>query len=374
MAPERPDHVDPFAHEGKMNPDPLSSLRLRTHPAMRSALVLLSLAGAACSDDIPLPTAADPGGSMAADPVPGLANETVPNSWTTRAQMPTARFGLVAAKANGIIYAIGGWAGAALGKVEAYNPSTSTLVAWKPRASLPTARFLPNGAAVINGKIYVPGGLNAQGQATSTLFVYDVAGNAWFAKAHMPLPSYGGAAAAIDGKLYVLATPPGQDGDFTTTRLFRYDPATNTWSERAPAPHHHHQSVARAINGKLYVAGGLTFYSDGATHRRAWAELDVYHPATNTWTTEASMPTARYGAVGGVMDGKLYVAGGWAGVTPVSTLEVYDPVANTWAARTDMPTARGGAGAGVVNGVLYVLGGRTVEGKSTLRTNEAYTK
>ena len=86
------------------------------------------------------------------------------------------------------------------------------------------------------------------------------------------------------------------------------------------------------------------------------------------------MPTARHGAVASVMDGKLYVAGGWAGVSPVPTLEAYDPVANTWAARADMPTARGGAGAGVVNGVLYVVGGRINLDSGALRTNEAYTK
>ncbi len=86
------------------------------------------------------------------------------------------------------------------------------------------------------------------------------------------------------------------------------------------------------------------------------------------------MPTARWGAAGSVMDGKLYVAGGWTGYTPAPSLELYDPVANTWAARADMPTARGGAGAGVVNGVLYVLGGRVSVESGALRTNEAYNK
>jgi len=361
-----------------MYTDPLLSVRFRSRPAAPAALVLLSLAAAACSDDLPGPTAADRSLPMTRVPGPELAAETVPNSWTNRIRMPTGRFGLVTASVNGIIYAIGGWSGTPSQRVEAYNPNTNTLVAWTTRAPLPSKRHLPNGAAVINGKIYVAGGLNAEGRTTSTLFVYHVAGNAWFAKAPMPINSYGGAAAAIDGKLYVLATPPGQDGRFTNpTRLFRYDPATNTWSERAPAPHHHHQGVVRAINGKLYVAGGMTMIDSdvsGYLQPKAWVELDVYDPVTNTWSGRVPMPTARHGAVASVMDGKLYVAGGWAGVSPVPTLEVYDPVANTWAARADMPTARGGAGAGVVNGVLYVLGGRSNFESGALRSNEAYTK
>jgi N-acetylneuraminic acid mutarotase len=364
-----------------MNPDPLSPLRVRSHPAVRAALVLLSLAGAACSDDLPLPTAADPGLPMTTVPGVELAAETVPNSWTRRIRMPTARVGLVAATVNGIIYAIGGggWNGAALQKVEAYNPNTNTLVAWTPRAPLPAVRHLPDGAAVINGKIYVPGGLTPLGPSRS-LFVYNVASNSWTTKALMPIRSHGGGAAAIDGKLWVLATPEDEDGFYTNpTRLFRYDPATDTWSEREPAPHHHHRAVVRAINGKLYVAGGMTnTLRNEVTYQyepEPWAELDVYDPATNVWTTKASMPTARWAAAGGVIDGKLYVAGGTGtDFSTLSAMEVYDPATNTWAARAKMLTPRAGTGAAVAGGVFHVLGGTSGPDSDALRTNEAYTK
>ena len=361
-----------------MYTDRLLSVSFHGRPALRAALISLSLAAAACSNDLPGPTATDPGLPATTAPGPDFA-ETVPNTWNSRIRMPTGRFGLVAASVNGVVYAIGGWRGGmVLQTVEAYKPSTNTLVAWTPKAPLPSARLMPNGAAVINGKIYVSGGTNAEGQATSTLFVYDVAGNAWFAKAPMPINSHGGASAAINGKLYVLVTPPGQAERFTgPARLFHYDPATNKWSERATAPHHHHRGVARAINGKLYVAGGMTMEDldgTGWDQPKAWAEVDVYDPVTNTWAARVPMPTARWGAVASVMDDKLYVAGGWTDLTPKPSLEVYDPATNTWAARADMPTARGGAGAGVVNGVLYVLGGRTSLESGALRTNEAYTK
>jgi N-acetylneuraminic acid mutarotase len=293
--------------------------------------------------------------------------------------MPTARVGLVAAKVNGIIYAIGGSDGGALQKVEAYDPNTNTMVAWTPRAPLPAARQLPNGAAVINGKIYVPGGSTPLGPSKS-LYVYTVASNTWTTKASMPIRSHGGAAAAIDGKLWVLATPAGEGGFYTNeTRLFRYDPATDDWSEREPAPHHHHRAAVGVINGKIYVAGGMTnTLRDDATYQygpEPWAELDVYNPATNVWTTKASMPTARWGAAGGVIDGKLYVAGG-RGTDPsaLTTMEMYDPATNTWGVRAKMLTARYGAGAAVVGGVLHVLGGTSGPDSDALRTNEAYIK
>ena len=361
-----------------MSPEPLSFPRAR-HPAVRTGLVILSLAGAACSDDLPLPTGADPGPPMTTVPSPGLAAETVPNSWTRRIQMPTARSGLVAAKANGLIYAIGGWNGTAVQKVEAYDYNTSTLVPWTPRAPLPAARQLPNGAAVINGKIYVAGGLTVLGP-TRSLFVYNVASNSWSTKAPMPIRSHGGAAAAIDGKLWVLATPAGDSGQYTNpTRIFRYDPATDSWTEREPAPHPHHRGAVGVINGKIYLVGGMTkTLLNDVTYQydpEPVATLDVYDPATNVWTTRRSIPTARWGAAGGVIDGKLYVAGGMGTDGDVfSTMEMYDPASNTWAARAKMLTPREGAGAAVVGGMLHVMGGTSGYDSDALKTNEAYRK
>ncbi len=44
-----------------------------------------------------------------------------------------------------------------------------------------------------------------------------------------------------------------------------------------------------------------------------------------TWETKAPMPTARWGAASGVINGKLYVAGGYAGTVGSATTEAYTP-------------------------------------------------
>jgi hypothetical protein len=56
----------------------------------------------------------------------------------------------------------------------------------------------------------------------------------------------------------------------------------------------------------------------------------------------ASMPTARWGVPGGVIEGRPFVAGG-RGTEPAafSTLEAYNPATNTWRGRT---TRRKGTG------------------------------
>jgi N-acetylneuraminic acid mutarotase len=139
--------------------------------------------------------------------------------------------------------------------------------------------------------------------------------------------------------------------------------------------------VAASVNGIVYAIGGASYSvlakveaydSDG--YERGWRYLDVYDPTTNSWTTKAPMPTPRFAGAGGVLNGRLYVAGGRTGESgyeSVPTLEAYYPATDTWSTRRNMKTARWSTAAAVVNRVLYVLGGARTSVAVT--TNEAYT-
>jgi len=78
------------------------------------------------------------GGSSSRSPVPGghvrtvEAYDPVTDTWTTKAAMPTPRYGFALAEANGVLYAVGGWADPSFDPdgvsvfVEAYDPVTDT--------------------------------------------------------------------------------------------------------------------------------------------------------------------------------------------------------------------------------------------------------
>ena len=100
--------------------------------------------------------------------------------------------------------------------------------------------------------------------------------------------------------------------------------------------------------------------------------MEAYDPTSDTWTTKASMSTVRFWWPGaGVLDGRLYVVGGWGqNVGPLGTVEVYDATSNTWSAAASTPTVHGaGLIVGVVNSLLYAVGGFS---NTYLATNEAY--
>ncbi len=89
--------------------------------------------------------------------------------------------------------------------------------------------------------------------------------------------------------------------------------------------------------------------------------MEVFDPATNTWSTAAPMPTARGGLSAAVVNGKIYAIGGINSGVRLSTVEVYDPATNTWSAAASMLTPREILAAAAVNGKVYAITMGSVE-------------
>ena len=107
---------------------------------------------------------------------------------------------------------------------------------------------------------------------------------------------------------------------------------------------------------------GVMILTDSATPPDGYTAigLTVNTNNNNPWSTKAPMPTARWGAIAGVVDGKLYVIGGVDSSGILDVVEVYDPVTNSWSTKASMPTTRYSAVAGVVDGQVYVAGGLAI--------------
>ncbi len=213
---------------------------------------------------------------------------------------------------------------------------------WQALAPMPLARQ-ELATAVLNGKIYVIAGYDAGGLSTKNVQVYNTATNIWSSAANNPIPNNHNAAAVAAGKLYSFGGVSNQ--------AFVYNPVGNSWSAVASMHSQHGGTPAvGVINEKIYVVGG----TKGTESLR---NLEVYDPATNTWTLLASMSVARNHTAGAFIEGKFYVVGGRGSSSAPTALEVYDPQSNTWSKRASMPTGRSGIAAAAVDGELYVFGG-----------------
>jgi N-acetylneuraminic acid mutarotase len=291
------------------------------------------------------------------------ASVSTPSTWAVKAPMGIARGWLGAAAVNGKVYVIGGnsdsfgfqpaknggtptldarFQSALETHVEVYDPSSNT---WSSAASKPTG-VASTGVAVINGKIYVPGGLNGSGNSR-VVEVYNPATNSWSSVAPLPAALWATGVTAVNGKLYVIG---GYDGSAVKNTCYVYTPAANTWSTCAALPSAREMVGTGVVNGRIYAVGG---FDSGDNEQNTVSE---YNPTSNTWTVKAPMPTARGGS-GVVGYGNiLYVCGGGWDV-PLSSCVKYDVGTNSWSAFDSMNSARYALAMVQLNGKLYAEGG-----------------
>jgi Kelch motif len=88
--------------------------------------------------------------------------------------------------------------------------------------------------------------------------------------------------------------------------------------------------------------------------------VEVYDRFSNSWSTAAPIPTARFGLAVTALNGKIYAIGG-SGVTFFTTVEVYDLTVNTWSTGAPLLTAKYPAADA---GSVYALGGQSGNGQS----------
>ncbi|CAN0565494.1 unnamed protein product, partial [Laminaria digitata] len=115
--------------------------------------------------------------------------------------------------------------------------------------------------------------------------------------------------------------------------------------------------------------------ANGTTIQGAMKTVEMFDPATSTWTEMTPMPTGRRAMSVGIIGGKAQVAGGELNGNTTSGVfeqnEEYDPATNTWRPLTNVPTPKHGAAAATINDTLYIMGGGIVSGSSYTSSMEA---
>ncbi len=294
------------------------------------------------------------------------------DSWKSLAPMPTARGGLGVAVANGKIYAIGGVnGGLPLNTNEEFNPNTNR---WTSKTSMPTART-GFAIAVYKNKIYVIGGSVGIGYSSNNE-VYDPATDTWETKSSMPTARSDLSASIVNDKIFLISGKKYSSmnpyyADTAVTEV--YDPATDTWTTAASIPTPVQGYGSATVDGKIYVISGLhQIKSTGSTIVNS---NQVYDVQTDNWSLAASLPVVNsYGAIGATLGfmapKRLIYLGGYFQNDFSSKTQLYNPDENTWSYGTEMPTPRAYLGIAVIGDVLYAIGG--YDGQNWLDTNEEY--
>jgi hypothetical protein len=267
------------------------------------------------------------------------------------------------ASQGGFVYSFGGYDGAAVvASAYKYDPVLNT---WSPIMALPQPLEAPR--AVSDGTfIWIIGGWDSVGTASTTLYRYDPVGNSYLVMAPMTqaaaAPGVAYLLIGVNGKIYKVGGCTATCG-MTTGEV--YDITTNTWAPIAPYPTLVSWNMMTGITsgpnaGKVLAAGG----TDGAV---GFTQTYVYDPGTNTWSDPAApdLPdNTRWAAASDFVKTRWVLAGGVINnfATVTNSAVAYNPSTNTWSVIDPMLAARyrmTGGTTGTLPGSasLYVVGG-----------------
>ncbi len=286
--------------------------------------------------------------------------------WTSLAPMSTGRAGFAIGSVNGKIYTVGGAPVdncATVSTVEMYDPALdrwTTGLAPLP----PPMRWRPSGGT-LNGLLYVVGGQSTENgcpdDPLAVMQTYEPATDSWSDQPPMPTARVQ-VGVGVDRARHLLYAVGGATSNYTAIdRVEVFDPTGNdgegSWATKQ------HLIIPRAapgiasVGGKVYAVGGQD------QNKVAIDSVEEFDPDANggfgSWTLKKSrMPHPRINSGFAILRDKVYVIGGQArGEGIISTVDVYDPATDTWETSVSMPTARRGLGAAVVGNTIFAISG-----------------
>ena len=182
--------------------------------------------------------------------------------------------------------------------------------------------------------------------------------NSWVSKASMQEARSGLGVAVVNGKIYAIG---GLDSSYNLVDTNEmYDPATNTWTTLKSMPTPRAKFGVAVCQDKIYVIGGEIGSRPSVGGLALAVSVvtginEVYDPATDTWETKTSMPTARVVLKANVVDGKIYCIGGAYDSHFSKVTEVYDPVNDSWVTMEPTPNLQEEFASTVVDDKIFII-------------------
>jgi DNA-binding CsgD family transcriptional regulator len=207
--------------------------------------------------------------------------------WHELTAVTTAREGMAVSAYGNEIYAIGGeTADGISGEVEQYDTSKDT---WSALQQKPVA-VADAQAAVLGGKIYVPGGRTGAESVSKALEIYDPHLDSWTRGTDLPFGLSGYALVTFEGRLYLFG---GWDGTKYLDKVLMYQPDSQKWTEGKPLKTKRGFAGAVVVEGKVYVIGGQNETGEVAVNETN--DLNLEAGGTNDWQTELPLPVPAMG-------------------------------------------------------------------------------
>lgn len=273
--------------------------------------------------------------------------------WVPFSPMPTPRAFASASVLNGQIYVMGGvnQSGVVLEVVERYDPALDMWFVVEPLDDAVESAS----ATVFNGRILVIGGREDDGRVSDDVQAYNSSSDEWESFAHLEEERAGHAAFSVGEDVYAFGG--SNDDDVLLDNAEVYNQSEGDWEDYGSWT----LTVPRAAFAAVPYEGGAVIFGGYSTFGPL-ADVEYYEPDQGG-VMLADLPIPRGGLTGALAGGRVYAIGGRDATNSVlDRVDVYDPGADEWNDGPVLPESRVGAVAASVGGTLYVFGGFTDDG------------
>lgn len=288
--------------------------------------------------------------------------------WTQAAVIPQPRAGMAVATAQNFIYVIGGVTDQGVSNlVQKFDKNSNT---WMDLNEKPTAVSDIN-AAIVGGKIFVPGGILADGTVTDVFEVYTPDTDTWEERSPIPFPLSNYGIASFEGKIFIFG---GWDGSKELDTVLKYEPDSDKWENVTKLPTARANPSVVLIEDLIYVIGG----DSNSTELKV---NEVYAPSQdiageNPWSSQVELPED-FNLVGAqnIMD-SLFIFGRSSDGN--FTLLNFTPQNRVWSEYSESPQVivSNDPSMAVMGGDIYFIGGYDEKGSitdSVVRYRAVYT-
>ncbi|MEE2777377.1 MAG: kelch repeat-containing protein [Acidobacteriota bacterium] len=236
---------------------------------------------------------------------------------------------------------------------------------WTRIQDLPSAITHMN--LVLDGRtVWYAGGFKDgyKGHTIAEVWSYDVDQDRFTAAPLLPETRGGGGLAIVGRELHymggVKADRDTNAADHWVLDLDDWAGGSAEWTDAAPLPGPRNQFSCVVFNGKIYAIGGQLHHDSKQLDQ---ARVDIYDPATDSWSAGPSLPKGHSHAEGGtfVHGGKIWMVGGHT--TAAGESKKIDPGILTlapggeWRHVATLPMPLSSPAAAILGGKLYVAGG-----------------
>jgi serine/threonine protein kinase/N-acetylneuraminic acid mutarotase len=277
----------------------------------------------------------------------------VNSRWTELPPLMQPRAAAAAAVVDDRIIVTGGVDadGALLGTTEIFDGSS-----WKPGAPIPTPRQML--AAASDGElVYTVGGTNGTSDLT-TVETYDPATDKWATMPGLPQGRSDFGVAVNDARLVAVG---GKSAGQVLKSVAALDLTTATWADLPEMGSARHGLAVASVGKTVYAIGGSSGVDDSQVTSSAEAlKLAPRRPQpAAAWRALPDAPTARLMSAWTVLDDEIWIAGGMREGETLETVESYDPRTGVWQKRPPLPIPLHHAAGATYRGEMVVIGGTT---------------